>query len=273
MHIIVQTLQTKLDKNDNLHQHKEVLMRWVLFIAALLSSNAQAMAMLGVSESAWSVLEPQERAEIQRTYLIEIFRNDSFGLLIDNQGVDRSTPGSVGGTVLGSAIADAAYIDRAFSGGSYSAKTHLGVALLGGLIGSALNKPAQQRYQFRYTIRLQNGNIINRDVYSTEPFRHTAGLCIILPDITVAPSQELCTLTPETLRSRYLAQTAVQHEKLMPSYHAANGVKQPVGLENPQPDVTQRSDESTVSCKLGSLAPVQTTLKKCNSINGKIIHE
>lgn len=248
-------------------------MKWIILILAVFASNAKALPMLGVSESAWGNLAKREQAEIQRSYIIEVFRDDSFGIIIDNQGVDRSTPGNASGTILGGAIADAAYLDRAFGGGSYSAKTHLGATLLGGLIGSTLNQTAQQQYQFRYTIKLQNGNVVYRDILSPVPFRHTAGLCVLLPDITIASNQDLCTLTPDALRQRHLSQFATQQVKATNSPRESRSGDHVDAKNMPFTPPIEKFVDNTVNCKINSLAPVQTTLEKCNAINGKVIDE
>ncbi|QIL69810.1 hypothetical protein G7048_05200 [Diaphorobacter sp. HDW4B] len=244
-------------------------MKWVWLITGLLASSANALPLLAVSETAWQGLETHEKAEIQRSYLIETVRDSTFGLIIDNQGVDRSTPGTHGGAVLGSAIADVSYIDRAFSGGHYSAKTHLGVVLLGGLLGSALDKAPQRQFQFRYAIKLQDGSVVYQDKYSTEPFRHPAGICVMLSDLSVAANQNLCSQTPDVLRATYVRQTALNPSNAFAATSSVGLEASPIS----SPPRIQPMTSNSVSCKLNSLPPVQTTLDKCNAINGRVINE
>lgn len=84
---------------------------------------------------------------------------DTFGTIIDNQGVNESTSGTSGGAILGGAVANAAYIDNAIKGGNYSAKNQLAVGILGAVLGSTLDSKPNAQYHFRYAVRLGNGNI------------------------------------------------------------------------------------------------------------------
>ena len=59
-----------------------------------------------------------------------------YGIVIDNQGVNESSAGTNGGALLGSALGNAAYIDRSFRpGNNYSAVTQLGVGIFGAILG------------------------------------------------------------------------------------------------------------------------------------------
>lgn len=241
-------------------------MKQILLIAGFVAFGANASSILTVPEDTWHALETPERAEIQKTYLVETVRSDAFGLIIDNQGVDRSTPGTHAGALLGGAVADATYIDRALGGGNYSAKTHLGVMILGGLIGSTLDRPAESQYQFRYAIKLHDGNVIYQDNYSAEPFRHPSGVCVLLPEVKIAPNQNLCTLTPDLLRATYL-------NRATPRASQAIMATPLPAIPIAEASASGRTLPSTVNCKLNNLPPVQTTPEKCNSINGRVISD
>lgn len=107
-----------------------------------------------------------------------------FGIVIDNQGINESSPGTNGGAFLGSAIGNAAYIDHSFRpGNNYSALTQLGAGIIGAILGSQLDSPAVSQYHFRYALRLHNGEIVYRDSVQQDAFRHPAGVCLRIADL------------------------------------------------------------------------------------------
>lgn len=94
--------------------------------------------------------------------------------------------------MLGSAIGNAAYIDRALqSGNNYSALTQLGAGLLGALLGSQLDRPAATQFHFRYALRRRDGEIVYSDVVQQNSFRHPVGMCLQIADLQPV-SQRLC---------------------------------------------------------------------------------
>lgn len=244
-------------------------MRYVFLFVALFCSAVEAQPALKVSDLAWQGISADDRAVIQKNYVIQTIGADNFGIIIDNQGADRSTPGTNGGAVLGGAVASAGYIDKAIGNNNYSAKNHLGVMLLGGLLGSMLDSKPQAQYQFRYSIRLGSGSVVSRDVFSSEPFRHPVGVCVTLPDISLAPEQHLCTQTAESLRRAHILSkdqsNVVPAQHIVPSAAAADG-----GIS--EGGVILVSKEA-VKCKVGSLAPVRTSQDKCKIINGVILND
>lgn len=217
-----------------------------------------------VSRLAWDGLTQEERAAIQAGNVVELYEHGTFGLVIDAQGADRSDPGTNAGALLGSVGAQAAYIDRAFSGSNnYSALTQLGMGILGGVLGSALDRPASQKYQFRYALRLSNGEIQYADAMSSDPFRHPPGVCLSLPDLRPM-AQTVCGHGPDELRRAYLGTAALQ---------AAPAPAQPVSTSQPAPVVVtlpQADAPATgaLSCRIGALPPVSTTAEKCSAIGG-----
>lgn len=244
-------------------------MRYCFLIAMLYCSGVLAQPTLKVSAIAWQGLSAEDRATIQKNYVVEAVAADSFGTILDNQGVDRSTPGTNSGAVLGEAIASASYIDKAFGDGNYSSKNHLGMMLLGGLLGSALDSKPQSQYQFRYAIRLGNGSVIYQDTFSSEPFRHPVGVCIFLPAVNIAPEQHLCTQTTDSLRSAHIISSvkspAISLSQETASFSPENSLSQ--GSR-----ISEKSSEF-ISCKVGSLAPVKTSSEKCKIINGVILND
>jgi len=160
---------------------------------------------LMVSRNAWSGLAAEEQENVRQRYRVAVIEDDRYGIIVDNQGVDESTPGTTGGAALGAAVGSAVYIDRAFSGNNnYSAMAQLGVGIIGAIIGSTLDRPAVTQYRFRYTVRLGDGDIQYVDEVKGGPFRHSVGVCLLLPDIELI-SQQVCNHTSEQLRSRYVA--------------------------------------------------------------------
>ncbi len=207
-------------------------------------------AALRVSSVAWHGLTTEEKAFIQSRYLVEAMGSESFGIIIDNQGVDRSTPGTTGGAALGGAIANAAYVDKAFSGNNdYSAKTHLAVMLLGGFLGSSLDSRSQAKYHYRYAVRLGNGSVAYHDQVSQDPFRHPVGVCVSIPAMTLLPEQHLCTQSAESLRQAHIPQGAN-----LQSVATALPDK-PATTDTP----AQVQPEVLINCKANNLAVVRTT--------------
>lgn len=213
----------------------------------------------------WAALGEAERASIQQRYVADLQDASGYGLVIDNQGVDVSTPGTTSGAQLGSAVANAAYIDRAFSPShNYSAKTQLAVGLLGAIVGSALDRPAVRQYHFRYALKLRDGEIAYRDIVQGEPFRHPAGICLDLRSLTPAP-QTLCTQTVADVRKTYL-------EGLASGVLSSVAVQAPAISDAAVPPVPQpvsAPPADRVDCKVGNLAPISTTPDKCNAIGGR----
>jgi hypothetical protein len=230
-------------------------MQKLAVILALTTSSTYASSNLVLPEDLWHSLSQEEKSQVQKTYFVEAIPNNSFGILIDNQGIDRSTPASNTGTALGSAVAQTAYIDRAINHGNYSAKTQLGVALLGALVGSSFDQPGQQKYEYRYAVKMADGAIAYHHVTSSNSFRHPAGTCVMLPSIELAPNQSLCTVTEEVLRSKYLKQAAIAN----------------YDTEKPTEGVLDTKGQ--ITCKIGALAPIITTPAKCDQIKGRVIND
>lgn len=231
-----------------------------------MTCSAFGQPSLKVSGLAWNGLGEEEKATLQRKFMVEPLPADSFGTIIDNQAIDRSTPGTNGGAALGTMIGSAAYIDRAFSGNNnYSALANLGVAILGGVVDSALiDRPAQSQYQSRYAIRLANGSISYQDAYSVDPFRHPIGVCVSVPDIQILAEQHLCSQTTGSLRAAHMLarQGAPAYEVSTtppaPSTPLPNEKVQKGRQEKPASiptKIPQASLDDTVICKISN--PVQ----------------
>lgn len=250
---------------------------WTALAACAFPVLAIAQSTLKVSAAAWNGLGADERAHLQSRFVVEALDSASFGVIIDNQGVDRSTPGSTAGANIGGALAGASYIDRSFGRNNYSARGHLGAVILGGLLGSTLDSNAQAHYQFRYAVRLHNGNVVYQDAHSAEPFRHPVGVCVLMPAVTLLPEQHLCAQTTDSLRAAHaLARPAfvapapapMPAPALAPAATAAAPAASADGAV-----ATIAPPPSSVTCRINNLPPVRTSLEKCQLVQGSITYD
>lgn len=241
-------------------------MRLILALLFCISHAASAQQLLKVPQPVWAALAQAERDVIQQRYLVELASPETFGVIIDNQGIDESTPGTSGGANLGQAVANAAYIDRSFRDGNYSAKGQLGAILLGGLIGSALDAGPVSRFHYRYAVRTGDGSVRYVDEIGSSPFRHPVGICVNLPVISIAPDQQLCTQDLAGFRRSFLGG---------PSDVGARSNFESSTIPTSSASITSQSRDAPLSdlvdCKPNSLAPIRTTLEKSRLINGRVI--
>lgn len=180
--------------------------RAVLCVALLPSlsiTDASAQQVIRVSKQAWLSLAPSEQEIIKSKYIVDLAELNSFGIIIDNQGVNESTPGTSAGANLGGAIAQAGYVDNSIRTGNYSAKSHLAATFLGAMVGSTLDSQPRAQYHFRYAVKLGDGNIQYFDEIKSDAFRHAVGVCISVPNVVLA-EQQLCTQTAALLIATYI---------------------------------------------------------------------
>jgi hypothetical protein len=191
-----------------------------------------------------------------------LLEQDAFGVILDNQGVNESTNGTTIGANLGGSIANAAYIDNAIKVGNYSAKNQLAVGIIGAIVGSTLDRRPNTQYHYRYAVKLNSGNIKYVDEVTNDPFRHPVGICISVPNIALI-NQQLCTQSAAILRSMYLESPQTK----APVTLAPVSVTQ---SENVSANFTSDTGTlpSLINCKLGTLAPVRTSVEKCELIKG-----
>lgn len=232
---------------------------FVVALSMLLALPVWAQQTIKILQPAWRALTAEERTTIQQRHVVDLRDPAAYALIIDNQGVNESTAGTNVGAVLGGAVGGALYIDRALKpGNNYSAGAQLAVGLLGGLIGSTLDKPAVPQYHFRYTLKHHDGEIEYRDSVQGDAFRHSTGICLEIASMSPA-SQSLCTQTTADVRKTYLVVAKTEVSPVM-RQDVENSTRAP--LASPPAS-------SHVECKLGDLAPVSTTPEKCNAIGGK----
>jgi len=223
-----------------------------------------------VLRPAWDALSEKERGTIQLEYVVIVSEPRDFGLIVDTQGVDQSTPGSNIGSEVGATVASVAYLDNTIRNGNrYSPAKDLAFSVLGAVIGSAANKPAVSQYQFRYALRLNDGEIVTRDIVQSNPFRYSVGMCLSLSSL-VQVSQSLCGQTADDIRKKYLGSTVVeQHQVTKPGaaiIEAGSAAHQPI--EPSAIDGSQQSTQENVKCKLKNQYPVLISREKCQMLEG-----
>ena len=231
-------------------------------LTLLWGAGASGQQVIKVSQSAWLGLIPPEREIIQKKYVVDLLEQDSFGIIIDNQGVNESTPGTNVGANLGGAVGNAAYIDNALKSGDYSAKNQLAAGILGAVLGSTLDSRPNAQYHYRYAVKLGSGNIQYFDETKSDPFRHPVGVCVSVPYITLV-EQQICTQTAASLRTTYLNMPAAQV--------VVEPTVAPIAPNRAaEPRIAPDSGASSlqINCKIGTLAPVRTSAQKCELVKG-----
>jgi hypothetical protein len=153
----------------------------------------------------WNSLTDDDKAFVRSHQLVEVVDGTKLGVIVGVQGLNQSTPGNAAGSALGSAIAGAAYVDRAFTGPNYnySALTHLGTLIIGQLAGSALDQKATASYFFRYSVRTLNGTIKYIEQQTGLPFHLAQGECLRTDTFETFPLA-VCETEPVKFRSVYL---------------------------------------------------------------------
>lgn len=224
---------------------------------------AQNSTIIKVPSHVWQGLNQDEKDIVGSKYVVDLIPSDLVGVIVDAQGVDRSDPGTIGGRLLGGAVGSAAYVDRAFKGsGDYSAKSHLGVALLGALVGSAFDRPASQKYHYRYTVKTLSNKIEYLDEHSVEPFRKSPGACVSLPSLDSVP-QDMCSESDDGFRKKYV-QSA-------PGRKTIEAVKEDVHRKGVSSGATPVPVDALIKCKFGLNSPVLVERSICESASGEIL--
>jgi len=236
---------------------------------------SQSSLIIKVPSHVWSDLAQEERNQATSQYIIDILPSDSIGVIIDVQGLDRSDPSTSGGQQLGAALGSAAYIDKAFSGKSdYSAMSHLGVSILGAIIGSSLDRAPSAKYQYRYSVKTLNNNIEYIDEHTTDPFRKSLGTCVLVPSLS-SVSQDLCSESVDSFRKRYslLDSSTPPPQTLSGEQIQASPVNliPPAITPNLTPEMVINQQVDIVRCKFGNNPPVSIDRVTCQSARGEIL--
>jgi hypothetical protein len=236
---------------------------------------AQNSLIIKVPSHVWSDLTQEERDQATSQNLIDLLPSDSIGVIIDVQGVDRSDPGTTSGQQLGAALGSAAYIDKAFSGKSdYSAMTHLGVSILGAIIGSSLDRAPSVKYQYRYSIKTLNNKIEYLDEHTTDPFSKSLGACVLVPSLA-SVSQDLCSESVYSFRKRYFLLDSSNQPPQTLSIDQIKAVPvnpiPPAIIPTLNPAMVINQHGEVVRCKFGNNPPVFIDRVSCQSAKGEIL--
>jgi hypothetical protein len=195
-----------------------IVIAWIVFTGC---SYAQQTANINfdakISKQLWNEFNKNEQILLLKKYpSIEIIPSENIGLIQSAQVANRSTQSTNGGAILGSAIGQAAYIDRSFSGSSnnYSATTHLGVGILGGMLGSALDQKAETKFVINYGVKTLDGQIHEIRIDSLDEFTKPIGQCVHIPNLEPASSL-LCNDTKLQLLKRLSALSTIPTDALV----------------------------------------------------------
>lgn len=171
--------------------------------AGFSTANPTQLRKIIITAKALGDLTADEKQRLQAMAGVQVIEDDQYGIVTDTQGVDQSTAGTNAGAALGGAVASAAYIDNALRGGRYSAVNQLAVGLLGAAAGSSLDSQATSKFQFRYAVKLGDGDIQYFDETKSTAFRHAVGVCLLTATLELV-SQRVCNQTAESIRKAYL---------------------------------------------------------------------
>ncbi len=226
-------------------------------------AQASASELLLVNPKIWNGLTVTEKSTLQSLYIVSVAGNE-YGSIIDVQGVNESTPGTNAGASMGEAYGQAMYLDHAFKGPTpnYSATNQVTAGILGALIGSTMDAPAQARVHFRYTIRTVQGNTTQIDQIGPQMFHLPVGSCVSIATLTLT-NQLACDADLGSFRARYLTSANRNAGKgREPDGDMTRGIK----------DRYKRvSDGAVIRCKIGSMAVVRLSAQQCRDSEGRIL--
>ena len=215
-------------------------------------------ASFDIPEVLWNSLTAKEKSHVSNALEVNLVSTASMGVILDVQTLDQSQAGSNAGSQLGAAFGSAAYVDNAFSGDNvdYSAKKHLGVALLGGVLGSAADKAPVSSFRTRYTIKLQDGNIQQVEEETHNQFRHSVGLCVFLEPFRII-NQQLCSMTKADLLAAAENKQIARQSPQLPQ----------AKLEQAMPVA---EETKSVRCKVGENSATLLSKSTCDALGGLI---
>jgi hypothetical protein len=169
-----------------------------------------------VTNRIWTRLTSNERRYLESRNVVEILPDELYGEIIDSQGQNLSDPGSSMGSYLGAEYARRKFNDKYFQEQlsriqkgqniqAYDSAGSMRKQLLGALTASSLDRPAESKFKFRYSIKTGNQRVIARDIITDEPFRHPRGACVRTTDFEPL-NQELCANDIKAFRETYLTE-------------------------------------------------------------------
>lgn len=239
--------------------------------------TAASAEVLNIPQHIWDGLQIQQRTLIGERFVVNVREGNGYGVIIDAQSLNESTPGSNAGSKLGAAIGSSTYVDNAFSGSprnwNYSATGHLTAQLAGALIGSLANQQAQARFRTRYTIKNGNGGVEYVEEIKSDAFRHTVGLCVSLGPIRPI-EVDTCSVTNEQFLAKYswLGNTVQQVAPFStPQINAGLASANELQAQS-QVNQTESANEK-IYCRFGMATPVRVTVSVCESASGTVISQ
>jgi outer membrane lipoprotein SlyB len=204
-----------------------------------------------VSQYVWHQFTISERATLTEKFpSIEIISTDNIGIIQSVQSVNRSTNGTNAGAIIGGAVGQAVYIDKAFSGSgnNYSAVRHIGAALLGAAAGSTLDQAPQTKFEFNYAIRNPNGNIREQRILTADEFTKPIGQCVVLPEFKPVISLSCSASKNEFLKA--LSTVPISNENIAIDSTASSALR--------------------ISCRVPGVGLMTLDRKVCLDMEGKI---
>lgn len=170
---------------ENLDAMKEVASQKMANLAAARRSGVD---ILTVDDGIFGQLTEEDQKRFKLMYpTMQVIPFDSVGIIRTHQVINKSTTGSSAGSQLGSAIAQAAYIDRSFNSYNYSALGQLSAGLLGGILGASLNTAPEARFLINYSVEFRDGSIRGVLKPSSDGIAAPTGQCVFTSDIQEAP--------------------------------------------------------------------------------------
>lgn len=251
------------------------LIFWGLgFIAAsdCWCQTSTARKQIVVSDAIWEQLSQSQRDIVSNGYIVELIGADAIARITYVQSIDESTAGNDAGSVAGSALAQARYVDKT-NLQHYSATKQVTAGIAGALLGSLLNTPARQSYRFAYTLKKSDGSVVSTQKVSDNPIFVPPGTCVEISSLAFQ-NDNLCESTfPTEIDAILAAASSTPTEDKLPigSQTAARHITTPTVAVNEKPEnISAEAADQIVVCRLGPTSVTQTTAIKCKSAGGVV---
>lgn len=224
----------------------KLLFKVIIYPLTILSISGGVAngAELQITKKIWDEFTLEEKIDAQKSNKIIIIPSESIGRIVGAQLVDRSTPGSNSGAVLGSLLAQAGYLG---SNGNYSPSSHIGFALIGALIGSSFDNDPNLKFYINYSIKTLDGNVRDIVVQAKSEFVRPNGQCVSFPGLSIVES-DLC-----DGEKQKIIQTLKSISNAIPGHEIA---RPHTGL--------------MVKCKIPGLGVMTLEKNNCGQMNGEI---
>ena len=241
-----------------------------------------AAELVTVPQHVWDTLQPDQKTLLSDVFVVNVMAGNTYGVILDAQTLNESTPGTNAGSRLGAAYGSAMYVDRAFSGSprnwNYSATNNITAGVVGGLIGSLADKPAQALFRTRYTIKDGNGGVTYVEEAQPNAFRHSIGLCMALGPLRPIPL-ETCGMSRDQFLAKYNLLARVPPP---PPVRPENASNPRVVSENLEAGLSPTTNAAAppnptltvgemVLCKFGIASPVRTSRVTCEGAGGVVL--